>query len=82
MAAQMALALDNLETVLKGADMSLSNVVRLNIYVTDMDASLAAFGPLEQRLSAANIQPAITLLGVARLFDQSLMVEIEADAVA
>ncbi len=82
MAAQMALALDNLETVLKAADMTLGNVVRLNAYVTDIDAALQHFGPLEQRLTAAGVQPAITLLGVARLFAPELMVELEADAVA
>jgi enamine deaminase RidA (YjgF/YER057c/UK114 family) len=82
MGAQMALALSNLETVLKAADMTLANVVRLNAYVTDIDAALQHFGPMEARLKAAGIQPAITLLGVARLFVPTLMVELEADAVA
>ena len=81
-AAQMALALDNLETVLKAADMTLSNVVRLTLYTTDIDGVLANYGPTEQRLAAAGIQPAVTLLGVARLFIPTLMIEIEADAVA
>lgn len=82
MAAQLGQALDNLETVLQAADMALSNIVRLNVYVTDIDAALEHFGPLEQRLAAAGIQPAITLLGVSRLFIPSLLVEMEADAVA
>src|SRR4029078_10438638 len=82
MAAQMALALDNLEAVLKAADMSLGNVVRLNAYVTDIDAAVEHFGRFEARLKAAGIQPAMTVLGVARLFIPSLMIEIEADAVA
>lgn len=82
MASQMGQALDNLEAVLNKADMTLANVVRLNVYVTDVDAALQHFGPMEARLSAAGIQPAITLLGVERLFMPSLMVEIEADAVA
>lgn len=82
MAAQIGQALDNLETVLKAADMTLSNVVRLTAYVTDIDAALANFEPFEARLAAAGIQPAVTLLGVARLFIPSLMIEIEADAVA
>jgi enamine deaminase RidA (YjgF/YER057c/UK114 family) len=82
MAAQLGQALDNLETVLQVADMALSNIVRLNVYVTDIDAALEHFGPLEQRLAAAGIQPAITLLGVSRLFIPSLLVEMEADAVA
>lgn len=82
MAAQIGQAFDNLETVLKAADMSLSNVVRLTVNVTDMDAALASFGPVAQRLGAAGIQPAVTLLGVTRLFSPDLMVEIEAEAVA
>jgi enamine deaminase RidA (YjgF/YER057c/UK114 family) len=82
MAAQFSLAMDNLEAVLKGSDMTLANVVRLHVYVTDMDAALASFGPMAQRLSAAGIQPAVTLIGVARLFAPTIMVEIEAEAVA
>ncbi|MGH3465714.1 MAG: hypothetical protein ACRDP9_29940 [Kribbellaceae bacterium] len=34
MAAQLGVALDNLEAVLAGADMTLANVVRLNVYTT------------------------------------------------
>jgi enamine deaminase RidA (YjgF/YER057c/UK114 family) len=37
MAAQLGLALDNLEAVLAEAGMSLANVVRLNIFTTDVD---------------------------------------------
>lgn len=82
MAGQIALALDNLEAVLKAADMTLANVVRLNVYTTDMDAALQHFAVAEQRLAGAGVQPAITALGVARLFLTELMIEIEADAVA
>ena len=82
MAKQMMLATDNLETVLKAADMTLAHVVRLNLYVTDIDASLQHFEALEKRLAAAGVQPAVTLLGVARLFAPDLMIEMEADAVA
>jgi enamine deaminase RidA (YjgF/YER057c/UK114 family) len=38
--AQLRLAIDNLEAVLAGADMTLANVVRLNVYTTDMDSLL------------------------------------------
>jgi hypothetical protein len=34
---------------------------------------------MEERLAAAGIQPAITLLGVSRLFIPSLLVEMEAE---
>ena len=81
-AAQIALALDNLEAVLKAADMTLANVVRLNLYTPDMDAVLEHFGVLAARLAAAGVQPAVTLLGVTRLFEPELKIEMEADAVA
>ncbi len=81
-AAQIALALDNLEAVLKAADMTLANVVRLNLYTPDIDAVLQHFGVMAQRLAEAGVQPAMTLLGVTRLFEPELMIEMEADAVA
>jgi enamine deaminase RidA (YjgF/YER057c/UK114 family) len=82
MAAQIGLATDNLESVLKAADMGIANVVRLNVYTTDVDAALQHYEVLEKRLAAAGVQPAVTLLGVARLFLPELLIEIEADAVA
>jgi enamine deaminase RidA (YjgF/YER057c/UK114 family) len=82
MAAQIALALDNLETVLKAADMSLSNVVRVHLYTTHMDDFLQQYGVMAQRFAAAGIQPAATLLGVTKLFAPEIMIEIEAEAVA
>jgi enamine deaminase RidA (YjgF/YER057c/UK114 family) len=82
MAAQVSLALDNLEAVLTGAGMSLANVVRLNIYTTDVDAFISNGGALGERTGAAGVTPASTLLGVARLAFPELMVELEATAVA
>ena len=82
LAKQLMLAIDNLETVLKAADMTLANVVRLNLYTTDIDGVLQHYEAVEHRLAAAGIQPAVTLLGVARLFLPELMIEMEADAVA
>src|SRR5689334_20332844 len=37
MAAQLELALDNLEAVLAAGEMELGDVVRLNVYTTDVD---------------------------------------------
>ncbi len=82
MAAQLAQALDNVETVLKEAGMTLSNVVHLNLYTTDIDACLQHYAVVEERLGKSNCRPAITLLQVARLFVPSLMIEMEATAVA
>ena len=83
MAGQAGAALDNLETVLGEAGLSLSDVVRLNTYVTDVDRFFAEGVPVVgPRLAAAGIQPAATLLGVSRLAFPDLLIEIEATAVA
>ena len=78
---QVQLALDNLETVLKEAGMTLANVVRLNYYTTDVDRFFAANDRLTERLAAAGCRPAAALLGVVRLAFPPLLVEIEAIAV-
>ena len=78
--AQITAALDNLEEVLKGAGMSLSNIVRLTIYTTDVDGMIENWDAMAGRLAAANVAPPQTLLGVARLAFPELRVEIEATA--
>ncbi|WP_328853345.1 RidA family protein [Micromonospora globbae] len=82
MAAQLALSLDNLEAVLGEADMSLTNLVRLNVYTTDVDQLFAHYGVLAARLGAAGVAPTTTMLGVTRLAIPTLMVELEGTAVA
>ena len=81
MRGQVAAALDNLETVLGAAGYALSDVVRLNYFTTDIEAFFGAADILGERLGAAGIQPASTLLGVTRLAFPDLLVEIEATAV-
>src|SRR5918992_1562043 len=49
MAAQLELALDNLEAVLAAAGMSLANVVRLNVYTTDLDEYFKHFARVADR---------------------------------
>jgi enamine deaminase RidA (YjgF/YER057c/UK114 family) len=82
MVAQVSLALDNVEAVLAGAGMTLANVVRLNMYTTDVDALMAAFAEIGERLATSGLQQTGTLLGVDRLAFPELMVELEATAVA
>jgi enamine deaminase RidA (YjgF/YER057c/UK114 family) len=79
MAAQLELALDNLEAVLAGADMTLANVVRLNAYTTDMDELLKHFTRIADRFGGSRF--ASTLLGVARLPAPGLLVMLEATAI-
>jgi enamine deaminase RidA (YjgF/YER057c/UK114 family) len=82
MAAQLALSVDNLEAVLAGAGMTLANVVRLNVYTTDIDSFLEHSGVLVERGTPAGLSQVTTLLGVARLAFTELLVELEATAVA
>lgn len=82
MGAQIAAALDNVEAVLAGAGMTLADVVRMNIYTTDVDGFFAHLGDYTERLAAAGVAPAGTLLGVSRLAFPELLVELEATAVA
>ncbi|MFE5330090.1 RidA family protein [Embleya sp. NPDC056575] len=82
MAAQLALTLDNLEAVLGEAGMSLANLIRLNVYTTDVDLLFRHYGVLASRLGAAGVAPTTTMLGVTRLAIPSLMVELEGTAVA
>ncbi|MCO1577227.1 RidA family protein [Crossiella sp. SN42] len=82
LAAQLALTLDNLEAVLAEAGMSLANLVRLNVYTTDVDQLFPHYGVLAARLAAAGVAPATTMLGVNRLAIPGLMVELEGTAVA
>ncbi|MET9828061.1 RidA family protein [Streptomyces sp. NPDC006385] len=82
MAAQLALAIDNVEAVLAEAGMSLANLVRLNVYTTDVDLILQHYGVLAARLGAAKVAPTTAMLGVTRLAIPGQMVELEGTAVA
>jgi enamine deaminase RidA (YjgF/YER057c/UK114 family) len=77
MGAQVKLALDNLETVLKQAGYGWSDVVRLNVYTTDVDALFPHWAQIVER---AGGKYACFLGGVKRLAFPELMVEIEATA--
>jgi enamine deaminase RidA (YjgF/YER057c/UK114 family) len=82
MVAQVSQSLDNIEKVLSQAGMTLADVVRLNIFTTDIDAFFGAHASMVERLDAAGCKPASTLLGVTRLAFPEMLVELEATAVA
>ncbi len=81
-AAQLALSLANLEGVLSEADMTLANLVRLNVYTTDVDSLFQHYGLLASRLGAARVAPTTTMLEVTRLAIPGQLVELEGTAVA
>jgi enamine deaminase RidA (YjgF/YER057c/UK114 family) len=81
MAAQLELALDNLEAVLAAADMTLANVVRLNAYTTDVDELFAHWASLKDRFARSDGSFATSVVGVTRLGAPQLLVLLEATAV-
>jgi len=81
MAAQLELALDNLEAVLAEADMTLANVVRLNVYTTDFDEFVKHWSNLTERFASSDGRFTTSLLGVARLFTPQLLLLLEATAI-
>lgn len=82
MQAQVEEAWRNIVESLAAADMTTDNIVRLNMYVTDVDAFMAA-APAVMGLwaSKTGTHPCGTLLGVSRLYDPAIMVELEVTAV-
>ena len=82
MRAQVEQALNNVETVLKNAELDFSNVVRLNIYTTDVPQLMLVHDYITERLMNAGCRHASTLLGVTGLASPEMMVEIEVTAAA
>jgi enamine deaminase RidA (YjgF/YER057c/UK114 family) len=82
MAAQLELALDNLEAVLAGGDMTLANIVRLNVYTTDVDELFKHWVGIKDRVGNSDGRFATSVLGVMRLAAPQLLVLLEATAVA
>jgi 2-iminobutanoate/2-iminopropanoate deaminase len=77
--AQVRQTFDNLRTVLEQAGGSLTDIVKLTVYLTDV-ANVREYG----RIKADYIQgpqPASTAVGVAGLALPAMMIEVEAVAV-
>jgi enamine deaminase RidA (YjgF/YER057c/UK114 family) len=81
MEAQLRQALDNVDAVLAAAGFERADVVRVNLFVTDIGAYFPASGAFHERFAAAGIAVAATLLNVSALAYPELMVEVEATAI-
>jgi 2-iminobutanoate/2-iminopropanoate deaminase len=77
---QIAQALANLRTVLEANDMTVANIVKTTVFLTDR--SLLGALRAARTASFGEHAPASTLLFVAGLADPKFVVEIEAEAVA
>jgi enamine deaminase RidA (YjgF/YER057c/UK114 family) len=81
--AQIAQALRNVVAVLAEARVTPAQIVRMNWYVTDMDAYRAAqaeLGPVWRDVMG-RVFPAMAVIGVQSLVERDALVEIEATAV-
>jgi enamine deaminase RidA (YjgF/YER057c/UK114 family) len=80
---QFAQALDNVLSVVRAAGGEASNIARMTVYVTDLDAyrsSMRAIG-IAWRARMGRHFPAMALLGVAGLVEKRAQVEIEATCI-
>lgn len=80
--AQYKAAWANVVDALEAAGMTPANLVRLNFYTTDVDAFMAASDQIMPVHGESGAQIVATLLGVTRLYDPAIMIEVEATAVA
>lgn len=82
MGRQIDMAIDNLESVLEMAAMSLANVVKLTTFVTDIDSFITHRVVLTDRMEAAGASHTHTLIGVSALARPDVVVEFDAVAYA
>lgn len=77
---QLNCVLDNIERVLQGGGFTVADIVRVNIYTTDLEGFFANRDVLLKRFVAAGGRYASTLLGISRLARPEFLVEIEVTA--
>lgn len=82
-AGQFNQSFKNLKTVLEAAGGTMTDIVKLTIYVTDKSAYLSNLKPIGAvyRSYFGRYYPAMTLVEVKSLFDDAALVEIEGTAV-
>jgi len=80
MSAQVRQVLENLKTVLASEDADFSNVIKVNIFTTDIDRFLETSAVRREYLG--DHPPASTLVQIERLARPVFLIEIEAIAIA
>jgi 2-iminobutanoate/2-iminopropanoate deaminase len=79
--AQTTQVFDNMKALLQAAGMTFENIVKINIYLTDLE-NRPAFHTVRSKYFRSNVLPASTLVVVKSLAHPDLLVEVEATAVA
>jgi enamine deaminase RidA (YjgF/YER057c/UK114 family) len=83
-AAQATQVFDNLAIALQASDCTAANLVKLTVFLTDMN-NLAGYREARNRFFTSvtpPAAPAVTLVEVAKLYGPDFMIEIEAIAAA
>ncbi|MCX2582777.1 RidA family protein [Pedobacter sp. MR22-3] len=80
MATQLTQAIANLEQLITSADYDCKNIVRLNVYHTNIDEFFNSFQILQDWVVKHGIKQATTVMEVKSLFE-TLKVELEATVV-
>jgi len=83
LAAQFEQTLSNLQATAAAARLELTDLIKLTLFVTDVEAykaHSAEIGAVYRRYFGLHF-PAMTLVGVTRLWEAEAMIEIEAVAV-
>jgi enamine deaminase RidA (YjgF/YER057c/UK114 family) len=83
-AAQAAQVFRNLDVALRASGCTAANLVKLTVFLTDMD-NLASYREARNRFFATvapQAAPAVTLVEVSKLYGPDFMIEIEAIAAA
>ncbi len=78
--AQTSQVFENIKKCLEAVGASFDNVVKINVYLTDIDKQLAAVAKVRQEYFVSEPIPSTTV-EVSRLADPDALVEIEAIAV-
>ena len=76
MAAQTQRTMERLQGILQHAEANFSQVIKQLLYITDMEAH-AAHGRAVRAAFFGEARPASTALGVRRLADPAMLIEIE-----
>ncbi len=79
--AQTTQVFENMGALLRAAGMTFENVVKINIYLTDL-GNRPAFHTVREKYFGSDVLPASTLVVVKSLAHPDLLVEVEATAVA
>ncbi len=77
---QLTQAMLNVEDLLARGGMDLRDVLTMTVYVTDVDAAMAEYARVVERLDTVGATPPATLVGVTRLALPDMAVEITVSA--